>query len=58
MFIMDKASVARMADTGKLDIKKLGEMWRNLNESERDVSMRPWQVNSTPGKPLSMTIIN
>ena len=38
---MDNLGSTRMADSGMVDLKKLGEMWKSLGDSEKDVSMRP-----------------
>lgn len=40
LFVMDNMGSTRMADSGKVDLKKLGEMWKSLSEAEREVSMR------------------
>ena len=37
LFIMDNMDSARLLDSGRLDLKKLGEMWKSLSESDRDV---------------------
>ena len=38
LFVMDNVGSTRMADSGMMDLKKLGEMWKSLGEAERDVS--------------------
>lgn len=38
LFVMDNVNSARMAESNRLDVKKLGEMWKELDKSEKDVS--------------------
>ena len=35
---MDNMELARLPDSGRLDVKKLGEMWKSLTQPQRDVS--------------------
>ena len=39
MFVLDNMNSARMPDSSRLDVKKLGDMWKSLEQSERDVSL-------------------
>jgi hypothetical protein len=35
---MDNMELARLPDSGRLDVKKLGGMWKSLTQPQREVS--------------------
>ena len=35
---MDNMELARLPESGRLDMKKLGEMWKTVTEPQREVS--------------------
>ena len=37
IFVKDNMGSTRMEDSGRLDIRKLADMWKNLSEGDRDV---------------------
>ena len=38
LFVVDNMELARLPESGRLDMKKLGEMWKTLTEPQREVS--------------------